>query len=361
MSECELEQDDFVVIFKAFYEGYISKSDKYYPPRGSSITQETCSSLAGAKKITQKSRSDLSTLDFLILFDHAKSMDKNYDPEQGIFLTEDPAKPDYKDPLTMNTYAYCKNNPIMNIDPDGEFWWIVGAVVGALWAGSENNWDLGKMFEGAFKGAAIALGAELAVGAVSWAAANISVSAKFGYYLEAGGASAEVLGATWTAGQGLAWTGAAAGSIYWAGDTVAGWMNNASRENMEALRLNAQDNPSESYAQLADAYMLRKGIHWHYFDDSGNQWGIWNATGMPYGDISWNTSQNRNEYEEVMYHWSDEIRARKALDITKSIYREGTRYSIYPDYLNIYPKSFVGGRNCQTSGYTINSVYNNLR
>jgi len=69
-SECELEQDDFVVIFKAFYEGYISKSDEYYPPRCSSITQETCSSLAGAKKITQKSRRDLSTFDFFASFLH---------------------------------------------------------------------------------------------------------------------------------------------------------------------------------------------------------------------------------------------------------------------------------------------------
>ncbi len=69
-SECEAEQDDFVVIFKAFYEGYLSRSDKYYPPRCSDITQKTCSCLAGAKKITKKSRRDLSTLDFFASFLH---------------------------------------------------------------------------------------------------------------------------------------------------------------------------------------------------------------------------------------------------------------------------------------------------
>jgi len=157
---CELEQDDFVVIFKAFYEGYISRSDKYYPPRCSSINQKTCSSLAGAWKITQKSRSELSTLDFCFVLIKQNEEEIYYfnarwfDPEMGIFLTEDPAKPDYKDPLTMNTYAYCKNNPIMNIDPDGEFWNFIvniisafavayGTSAGLQWVG--NGFDFSKI------------------------------------------------------------------------------------------------------------------------------------------------------------------------------------------------------------------------
>ena len=44
-----------------------------------------------------------------------------YDPELGIFISEDPVKADITDPLTLNTYAFVKNNPIMNIDQDGEF------------------------------------------------------------------------------------------------------------------------------------------------------------------------------------------------------------------------------------------------
>ncbi|MCL6589932.1 MAG: RHS repeat-associated core domain-containing protein, partial [Firmicutes bacterium] len=38
-----------------------------------------------------------------------------YDPEVGRFLTQDPAK------QGLNWYAYCANNPINRIDPDGRF------------------------------------------------------------------------------------------------------------------------------------------------------------------------------------------------------------------------------------------------
>jgi len=52
-----------------------------------------------------------------------------YDPELGRFITHDPAK------QGLNPYAYCANNPLMYVDPDGEFWWIVGAVLGAVISG----------------------------------------------------------------------------------------------------------------------------------------------------------------------------------------------------------------------------------
>jgi RHS repeat-associated protein len=46
-----------------------------------------------------------------------------YDPDLGRFITEDPAG------QGLNPYAYCANNPLMYVDPDGEFWWFVGAIV----------------------------------------------------------------------------------------------------------------------------------------------------------------------------------------------------------------------------------------
>ena len=65
-----------------------------------------------------------------------------YDPEVGRFISRDSIE--YADPETicgLNLYAYCGNNPVMNVDPMGNAWWdwLAGvlAVVGiALVAGA---------------------------------------------------------------------------------------------------------------------------------------------------------------------------------------------------------------------------------
>ena len=47
-----------------------------------------------------------------------------YDPETGRFLTPDSVE--YLDPETiggLNLYAYCNNNPVMNVDSHGHAWW----------------------------------------------------------------------------------------------------------------------------------------------------------------------------------------------------------------------------------------------
>ena len=58
-----------------------------------------------------------------------------YDPEVCRFISPDDIS--YLDPETIggtNLYAYCNNNPVMNIDPTGQFFVsvIVGAIVGAI-------------------------------------------------------------------------------------------------------------------------------------------------------------------------------------------------------------------------------------
>ncbi|QHI73464.1 RHS repeat-associated core domain-containing protein [Aminipila terrae] len=42
-----------------------------------------------------------------------------YDPETQRFTQEDTYKGDYKDPMSLNAYAFCSNNPIDRIDPSG--------------------------------------------------------------------------------------------------------------------------------------------------------------------------------------------------------------------------------------------------
>ena len=53
-----------------------------------------------------------------------------YDPEAGIFLTQDSYRGEYNDPLSLNLYAYCKGNPITYTDPSGHF----PIIAAAIWA-----------------------------------------------------------------------------------------------------------------------------------------------------------------------------------------------------------------------------------
>ena len=67
-------------------------------------------------------------------------INRYYDPEAGRFLSADDVS--YLDPETiggLNLYAYCNNNPVMNIDPEGNAWWewlIAGAVTALLIVGA---------------------------------------------------------------------------------------------------------------------------------------------------------------------------------------------------------------------------------
>lgn len=47
-------------------------------------------------------------------------MARYYNSDTGVFLSLDPVRGDITNPITMNGYNYANNNPVMNIDPDGE-------------------------------------------------------------------------------------------------------------------------------------------------------------------------------------------------------------------------------------------------
>jgi len=60
-----------------------------------------------------------------------------YDPAVGRFLQKDPWLGDVHQPLTLNAYGYCVNDPISFSDPSGKLplfaLMLVGAASGAFW------------------------------------------------------------------------------------------------------------------------------------------------------------------------------------------------------------------------------------
>ena len=60
-----------------------------------------------------------------------------YNPANGRFTQQDAwAFMDPTDPLTLNLYTYCANNPVLYVDPSGNAWyhWALGAVIVAACA-----------------------------------------------------------------------------------------------------------------------------------------------------------------------------------------------------------------------------------
>jgi RHS repeat-associated protein len=95
-----------------------------------------------------------------------------YDAEVGRFISEDPAAANPNDPLTINRYIYCRNNPLIYTDPTGEIFGIddfVFIAICALVAGightidamtnPKNEWHGGNyndaFWSGFWKGAKI--------------------------------------------------------------------------------------------------------------------------------------------------------------------------------------------------------------
>ena len=132
-----------------------------------------------------------------------------YNPEVGRFISSDVLLSTGQGVLGHNAYAYCLNNPINSIDPDGCWPFfvvtaIVGAVVGAVAGGIIAAQNGGNVLTGIGIGAASGALIGTGVGAAAGAALAGSITATTGAVVAGGG----TLAATASAG------GVGAGAAY---------------------------------------------------------------------------------------------------------------------------------------------------
>jgi len=119
-----------------------------------------------------------------------------YDPEIGRFITPDSYVQNPLDPQTLNRYTYCRNNPLIYIDPSGHIFGfiaavIIGAVLGGAMAAATGG-DIGKGILFGALGGALTAGISSAIFSACPAAAGSLVSKASVYAVSAFASSAAV-------------------------------------------------------------------------------------------------------------------------------------------------------------------------
>ena len=159
-----------------------------------------------------------------------------YNPRTARFLTEDTASGTYTDPLSLNRYTYCHNQPVTGYDPDGHFLHIVaGAVIGAVVNSAVSAYTqykntgkvdprttLGAAAEGAIVGgtAAATCGTSLGVTVVAGATASAAGNAA-NQYISTGAVDVSQMMLSAVGGAAAFGTANLAGSLLKAGSSAA--------------------------------------------------------------------------------------------------------------------------------------------
>ena len=109
--------------------------EQVHLPFGTALPHESTG--ATNRRFTSYERSPVATLQYL---DYA--VNRHYDNQQGRFTQVDPIgieAVDFLDPQTLNMYAYCANDPVNSIDPDGLFF---KKLFKAIWKFLTSKWFL---------------------------------------------------------------------------------------------------------------------------------------------------------------------------------------------------------------------------
>ena len=195
-----------------------------------------------------------------------------YDPEIGRFISQDDVS--YLDPESingLNLYAYCSNNPVMRVDPNGNDWWhwlIAAVAVVALCAIAVGVTAL--------TGGASSFAFTVALGALKGSAIGFGVGAVAGTAIGAvaGGIYSAVTGADlWSSvGQGAllglgigAFAGAAIGAVIGGVSGANGWYNARALEltNVGSSNEVVLGHSSDGYSTIAQS---RNATYFHTSD-----------------------------------------------------------------------------------------------
>ena len=189
-----------------------------------------------------------------------------YNPKTARFLTEDTASGKYTDPLSLNKYTYCHNQPVTGYDPDGHALHIVagaviggviGGVMGAISAKKANpgaSWkDVGRAaLGGAVEGAL--------VGGVAAATGGLSLGYALGASAAAGavGNTANQFISTGKVDGKKVLASVAAGVAGMGGARLAGTVMKAGSSAVAKVAGNALSDAGKQAAQKAGASVLGK-------------------------------------------------------------------------------------------------------
>ena len=105
-----------------------SVTEQAYLPFGTAMTSESTG--VAARRFTSYDYNATSGLDY--------ALNRHYDALQGRFTQVDPIgmkAANVSDPQTLNMYAYCGNDPVNNVDPDGLFFGKLFKGIGKLFKG----------------------------------------------------------------------------------------------------------------------------------------------------------------------------------------------------------------------------------
>jgi len=139
-----------------------------------------------------------------------------YDPSMGRFLQADSVVPAPHDPLSLDRYAYARNNPVLYVDPTGhEFWRSFFASAAGVVAGSVVTAMTGNPVAGAIVGGAVAggLNAHLHGASLLGIAVGASIGAGAGWVSAGLPLFSESAASGWIAGTGIG-LGSTAYSVY---------------------------------------------------------------------------------------------------------------------------------------------------
>ena len=144
-----------------------------------------------------------------------------YDPVIGQFITPDSIVSNPLDPQTFNRYSYCRNNPLIYVDPSGHNPFLIGALVGALISGAQSDWNPEAMMLGAVTGIVSAGAFDIAGGFIADAGIT-NVVAQAGIHAFAGGIAGGINSAIvgGDIGEGMLYGAASAGVGKFVGETL---------------------------------------------------------------------------------------------------------------------------------------------